>query len=193
MAKVLDFIRNSGEIGESVGEIKEYMERVVEENKALKIIVESQRSDLEKQGATIVAIFDMMNVLSTDIREVQDLLKVSNRTTEEIKHVKFYGQEMRILDQAREAVKGIRGTTVRSLIHRAARSSGNKNGEGYTLIYNKLLELTGFNVYDIGKITLKKSDGIDGWKKDPSYINAILREGFGEEAAIVCKQILADK
>jgi len=39
----------------------------------------------------------------------------------------------------------------------------------------------------------KKSDGVDGWRKDPSYINAILREGFKKETAVICMQILADK
>src|SRR5699024_6107556 len=144
-------------------------------------------------GAMLVAIRDDVGVLSRKIDEIKDEVTVSAKTTDDIKHKKFIGQEMVILESAEKRVENIGGKEVRKLIHRAAQSDQGGRRKGYTRIYNKLYDVTGYDVYEVGKTTLKKSDGIDGWSKDPSYINTILRDGYEKETAIICLQILADK
>lgn len=56
---------------------------------------------------------------------------------------------------------------------------------------NAYQRVAGEAIFEIGG-RLKKSDNIDGRRKDPSYINSILANGYKEQVAIICKQIMAD-
>lgn len=186
MANVITLFKNGGQMVMDVEEMKEYLVNLAEENTVLKRLIETQ-------GAIIVALKDEIGVISRKLDDINDRVNMSARTTNEIKHKKFIGQEMELLDTAKERVKNIPGKDVRKLIHRAADAHPNGRRKGYTAIYSKLYEITGYDVYEVGKVRLKKSDNINGWSKDPSYINAILRDGYGEETAVICLQILADK
>jgi len=185
MSSVMQLIRNGGQVIEDVDLIKEYMKSLASENNMLK-------STIEKQTAVLTAVMDELGVVKQELFDIKDIVTVGKELSDEIKHTKFIGQKPKILPTAREIADKMTGNAVRSLIHRAAKKHPSGIRRGYTVIYEKLAEVTGFDVYNIGKITLNKSDGVDGWKKDPSYINAILREGYKTEVAIVCKQILAD-
>ena len=186
MANVITLFKNGGQMVMDVEEMKEYIVNLAEENTVLKRLIETQ-------GAIIVALKDEIGVISRKLDDINDRVNTSARTTNEIKHKKFIGQEMELLDTAKERVKNITGKDVRKLIHRAAVAHPSGRRKGYTIIYSKLYEITGYDVYEVGKVRLKKSDNISGWSKDPSYINAILRDGYGEETAVICLQILADK
>ena len=186
MANVMTLFRNGGRMVVDVEEMKEYLVKLADENTALKRLIETQ-------GAIIVALKDEVGVISRKLDDVIDGVNFSAQTTDEIKHKKFIGQELELLDSAKERVKNLSGKGIRKLIRRAALSHAGGRRKGYTEIYNKLFEVTGYDVYKVGKITLKKSDNVDGWSKDLSYINTILRDGYGKETAIICLQILADK
>ena len=186
MANVMTLFRNGGQMVVDVDEVKEYVVTLAEENAGLKRLIETQ-------GAIIIALKDEIGVISRKIDEISDSVTFNAQTTDELKHKKFIGQELELLDAAKERVKNMSGKEVRRLIHRAALANPSGRRKGYTVIYNKLHDVTGYDVYEVGKITLKKSDNVDGWSKDPSYINTILRDGYGKEVAIICLQILADK
>lgn len=187
MAKVLDYlIKDKSDIADGVMELNTQVSKVISENDVLKTII-------EKQGALIVTLNDKLDVVSTKLDDVYNKITVSNKTTDELKHTKFYGQKVKILDSAMKEASEMSNASIRRLIHRAAASHPSGRRKGYTHIYLKTEEVTGVNVYDLGKTVLKKSDGIEGWSKDPSYINTILKEGLQKEVAVICQQILADK
>lgn len=186
MATVMQLIRNGGQVIGDVEEIREFVADLTKENKTLKMLA-------EKQGAIIVSIMDEIGVISRKLDDIQDEVTVSKNTTEEIKHTKFYGQKPELLRSALERAEEMNNREIRKLIHRAAKVYKGGKRKGYTYIYNTLYEVTGYDVYEVGKVRLKKSDGIEGWGKDPSYINAILRDGKGEETAVICMQVLAEK
>ena len=183
---VLELVRNGGQMVEGVETLLIKVDGIVKENEMLKTVV-------EKQGAIIVAIKDEIGVLSRKIDKMHDEVTASKVTTDEIKHTKFIGQSTKILPNAFERVEKLTGNEVRRLIGRAAKRHSKGPRDGYKYVYEKLYDATGFDVYTIGKIRLKKTDGVDGWRKDESYINTILKEGYAKEVAVVCKQILADK
>lgn len=183
---VLRLVRSGGQVVGNIEELIEMVGTVIKENVVMKAII-------EKQGAIIVSVRDEMGVMSRKLDTIQDEVRANKATTNEIKHTKFYGQTTKLLPEAVERAKRMTGGEVRKLIHRTAKSHPSGRRKGYTVIYEKLNEVTGINVYDIGQISLKKSDGIDGWKKDPSYINTILKKGLQSEVAVICMQILVDK
>lgn len=164
-----------------------------DENKVLKEIIADVFSLVQRNTSEMTVLKESLHHLTEMTSDLKDIATEGTRTTDEIKHVKFIGQEVKLLDRAKKMVENIAGKDVRKLIHRAAIAHKSGRRKGYTHIYNKLFEVTGFDVYEVGQIRLKKSDNVDGWKKDPSYINAILKEGHGKETALICKQILADK
>lgn len=182
---VMNLMRNGGQMVNDVEEIKEQVGVVIGENTVLKSII-------EKQGAVIVAIKDELGVMSRKIDSMQDEVTYNKKTTDEIKHVKFVGQTTELLPTALERAKKMTNKQIRRLIHRAARSHKGGWQKGYTHIYVRFEEATGINLYDEGKTVLKKSDEIEGWVKDPSYINTILKKDKQLEAAAVCMQIVAD-
>lgn len=186
MANVLTLVRKGGRMVEDMSDVRELVEGLVGENEALKLII-------EKQGAVIVAIKDEIGVLSRKLDAIQDEVTINKKTTEEIKTTKFYGQAVKLLPQAIERAKKMSGDEVRRLIHSAAKAHPSGRRKGYTHIYEKLFEVTGFDVYKVGKISLGKKDNVDGWSKDPTYINAIFKQGLYTEVAVICMQIIADK
>lgn len=114
--------------------------------------------------------------------------KVTTVMTKEI-----YGKQAIMLPKAVKESEKLSGKEVRGLIHKAAKAHEGGNRKGYTHLYNKLKEATGFDVYTIGKVTLGKKDNIDGWCKDPSYINAIFKHGYKVEAAVIAKSMIVSK
>lgn len=162
-------------------------------NKDVARIITEVLAYVKRSESELSMLREEMTVAKEEIIFVKEIVTDGNRTTNEIKNVKFIGQEVKFLEEAKERVKGISGKEVRRLINRAATAHTSGRRKGFTEIYNKLIELTGFDVYEIGKVRLTKNDGIDGWKPDPSYINTILREGYGGRTAIICTQILADR
>lgn len=182
---VANLLRNGGQVVRDVSEILSKANSILAENEVLKGII-------ERQGAVVVAINDELGVVKRKLDEIQDNVAHSSRTATEIKHTKFYGQTVKLLDSAVEEVEAMSNAEIRKLIHRAARSHRGGRRKGYTHIYNKLSEVTGFDVYAHGKVTLKKSDGIEGWSKDPSYINTIMKQGKQREVAVICMQAIAD-
>ncbi len=166
---------------------------VERENEILKGIISEVLSYVQRSTSEMTIIREEISTVREYITEVKEIASEGKRTTDEIKHTKFYGQVSKLLPDAMERAKKMAGGEVRKLIHRAAKAHEGGQQRGYTAVYEKLRDVTGVDLYAIGKITLKKTDGIDGWKKDPSYINAILKEGVQAEAAVICMQILADK
>lgn len=114
--------------------------------------------------------------------------KVTTVMTKEI-----YGKQAIMLPKAIKESEKLTGKEVRSLIHKAAKAHPGGRQKGYTHLYNKLKEVTGFDVYAVGQIPLGKKDKIDGWCKDPSYINAILKHGFQVEVAVIAKSMIVSK
>lgn len=190
---VLNFMRNSGQVVGNVEEIITKVDVVIQENSVLKMLLEQQNSFIETQSAVIVAIKDELGVLGRKLDKMQDEVTVNMKTTDEIKHTKFYGQVTKLLPSAIERAEDMAGSEIRKLIHRAAMTNPGGRRKGYTEIYVKFQEVTGVCLYTEGQMRLKESDGIDGWKKDPSYINTIFKKGLQTEAAVVCMQMLADK
>lgn len=183
---VVNLFRNGGQMVGDVEEIKGLVVSVIKENDLLKGII-------ERQGAIIVSIKDEIGTMSRKLDSIQDEVTYSKNTTDEIKHTKFVGQTMKLLPTAVEKAKQMSGKQIRQLIHKAAQTHGSGRRKGYTYLYNKIIEVTGFDVYEAGQVRLRKSDNIDGWKKDPSYINSIFKHGKQVDAAVVSMQILADK
>jgi len=186
MTNVLTLIKNGGQMVIDMEDVKQYLETMRTENSSLVDII-------EKQGAIIVALKDEIGVISRKLDEIADNVTFNAKTTDDLKHKKFIGQELELLESAKERVKTMSGKEIRKIIHRAAESHSGGRRKGYTHIYNKLFDISGYDVYSVGKVRLKKSDQIDGWAKDPSYINTILRDGYAEDTAAICLQILADK
>lgn len=163
------------------------------ENKALKELISEVLSIVQRNTSEMTVIKESVHYLTELTVEMKEIAAEGTRTTDEIKHTKFIGQDTKILPNAIKKAEEMSGDAVRKLIRRAAKKHKSGIRKGYTFVYDKLFDVTGFDVYTVGQISLKKSDGVDGWRKDPSYINAILREGFKKETAVICMQILADK
>src|SRR5690625_2327622 len=95
MANVITLFKNGGQMVMDVEEMKEYLVNLAEENTVLKRLIETQ-------GAIIVALKDEIGVISRKLDDINDRVNTSARTTNEIKHKKFIGQEMELLDTAKE-------------------------------------------------------------------------------------------
>lgn len=178
-------VMNGGRMVEDVESLVLMTESISKENGILKHVI-------ERQGALLTNILDEIGVVSRKMDEMWDDVMASRQTAHELKHTKFYGQTAELLGSAMEKAKELSNKEIRKLLRRAAKTHPSGMQKGYTEIYNKLAEITGFNVYDYGKITLKKSDGIEGWSKDPSYVNTVIKYGKQQEAAVICMQIVAD-
>lgn len=161
------------------------------ENESLKEVISELISLVQRQTSSMTVIHENVEHLTNLVIEIKDVASIGAETATEIKHTKFIGQTMKLLPTAVERAKEMTNKQIRRIVHKTARVAGG-GAKGYNHIYVKLEEATGVSVYDIGKVRLKKSDGIDGWSKDPSYINAILKTEKQVEAAVVCMQILAD-
>lgn len=185
MSGVAALLKDGGKMVSQVDSLVEMYKESEKRNETLYRVI-------EEQGATLTVLTEELTTLKKMTEEVHDVVKANLTTTDEIKRTKFVGKSVKILDEALEKVEGMSNNSIRSLIHRAAKSHPSGKRKGYTRIYEKLFEVTGFNVYEIGPIRLKKSDGVEGWKKDPSYINTIFKEGYAKEAAVICLQMLAD-
>jgi len=190
---VFNLVRNGGQVVENVEELLTMVGTVLTENETLVTIVKQQSAFMERQSAVIVAIKDELGVIGRKMDKIQDEVIASKNTTDEIKHTKFYGQVTKLLPSAIERANKMAGSEIRELIHRAAMTHPGGRRKGYTEVYIKFQEVTGICLYKIGQVRLKASDGIDGWKKDPSYINTIFKKGKQTEVAVICMQMIADK
>lgn len=162
------------------------------ENTSLKELINEVLSIVQRNTSEMTVLKESIQYLTETTEEVRGVVADITGSTDEIKHTKFIGQIPKILPKAREVAETLPGDSVRTLIRRAAKKHPKGIRVGYTNIYDKLCETTGFDVYKIGKVRLNKSDNVDGWRKDPSYINAIFREGYKTDIAVICKQILSE-
>jgi len=150
-------------------------------------IVKSEMEPIIAMMSTFISRLDEQVEIVQTIKEhaVKTEKKVNTVMTKEI-----YGKKAVFLPQGIKEAKTLSNKEIRNLIHKAAKGHPGGNRKGYTHIYNKLKELTGVDVYEIGKVALGKKDGIEGWSKDPSYINAILKNGIQVEAAVIAKTMI---
>lgn len=162
------------------------------ENKALHELIVEVLAVVQRNTSEMTVLKETVQLLTETALDIKDITSKGTRVADEIKHTKFYGQATKLLDSAIEKVAELTNKEIRKMIHRAASAHPSGRRKGYTHIYQKLSEVTGFDVYTHGKVTLKKSDGIEGWSKDASYINTILKHGKEKETAVICMQVLAD-
>lgn len=60
-------------------------------------------------------------------------------------------------------------------------------------MYSKLNELTGVDVYEIGKTVITKVDGLGFKNPQESYINTVFKKGVQFEAAAIALDMIRNK
>lgn len=178
----LNKLTGNGSLVEIEGKISE----LYQENNTLKELVNVVLSIVKRQEAH-------NSVVNSKLEDIQESLTKATLGVEEVKTTDYYGKRRVLLPQALEEVSKLSNSEIRSLIHKAARAHKGGQRKGYTHIYEKLRDITGIDVYEMGKVPLKRKHGIEGWKKDPSYINTILLKGVQKEAAVVAMETLNRK
>jgi Mor family transcriptional regulator len=179
---------NSGEVVLAGGQLEALsltVHNVIQ--REVSAIVRSEMEPIIAMMSTFISRLDEQVEIVQTIKEhaAKTEKKVNTVMTKEI-----YGKKAVFLPQGIKEAKKLTNSEIRSLIHKAAKGHPGGNRKGYTHIYNKLKELTGVDVYEIGQIALGKKDGIEGWSKDPSYINAILKNGIQVEAAVIAQTMI---
>lgn len=165
-------------------------------------LTESASEEIER---ILVQVFE--GVIRDEIRPLKELLLGVNVQTQELKQTteelklaineakttEFSGKRKEALPEALESAAKMNGEEIRKLIHRAAGKYLGGKRAGLNHLYTRVATISRVNIFEIGQTRLGKKDGVDGWRKDPSYINTILREGLGKYAVIVAQDMMSGK
>jgi hypothetical protein len=157
------------------------------------ILTQVTREELRPMRETLTALLARMIQTEERLERIYERIEIANEAVSEVKSTDFYGKTRSILPDALKQVEGMSGSEVRRLLHRAASAHPKGRKAGFNDLFQRVVELSGVDIFELGKERLGKKDGIDGWKKDPSYINTILKHGLKDVAAVVAKEMQLKK
>lgn len=130
---------------------------------------------------------ELENIKETNRELLLTISDLQEQTTN-IATTAYAGKTLQVIDEAKERATQATIAEVRHLLHLAT----NRQPEGYCAIYNKIEGRTGFSVYEEGKKSIRKSDGLPGGYSNPqkTYINTLLLHGYKDDLYIVATDIL---
>lgn len=175
MAGTITLFKKGGEAVENVNELVSMTRNLTDENGVL-------RDSLEKYGAVIVGMQDMLEVFSQKIDNIEDHIVEDREKT-------FVGKRPEFLDTSFSEVQDLTHNEKRSFIYRAA---GNQRS-GYNRIYSKIEEMTGVRIRNFGKMKITRYDGLGVVKPQESYINTVFLKGVENEAAAIALDMIRNK
>lgn len=182
MASVLTLFKNGGQMVEDMDVLLTQVSEIAQENHTLKMII-------EKQGAILVSLADEISTISQKIDEIQDTVNLNVKNTDEIKTTEYIGKVPKFLPTLMEEVERLDHREIRNLIRRATKNQK----EEYVRLYTKLAEITGINVFKVGKHRITKRHGLGFTNSGESYINTLFIKGIEREAAAIALDIIRNK
>lgn len=157
-----------------VGNVSRELSQTQEENNILKDIVMVLVREISEVKADLSTVIEMMSDVRDFTHEIKD-------TTSEQMNTTYIGKKPVLLPQITAEVERLTDKEIRALINRAA----NRQQKGYNEIYAKLAEITGIDVYAVGKTTIKKKDGFDFVSTQASFINTVFKKDIHKVAAAI--------
>lgn len=137
----------------------------------------------------VVRVDARLNTLESRTEDILELETETNAAVLDNKTKTYVGKKPEFIDEVIEEVKSLSPKEIRKLIYRASRNQQ----EGYLKIYSKLMEITGVDIYQAGKMRINKRDGLGFTNPGYSYINTLFHKGIEKEAAAVALDMIRNK
>lgn len=130
-----------------------------------------------------------LEVMQSKVEDMVELSTETNAAVLEAKTTNHIGKKPEFLKPIKDEVAKLTADEIRQTIHGAAR----RQPTGYNTIYLKIREMTGIDVFAVGKIAITKADGLGFVNKSETYINAIFKKGVQNEAGAIALDIIRNK
>lgn len=136
------------------------------------------------------AIMSVLKTVSSEITSVKSKLAESHEIISEDKVTHFIGKKPKLLQSVSDEVAGLSYKEIRQLILRACRYQK----DNFDKFYAKLAQVSGKDVYAIGKTRLMPEENDFGAKdNNTTYINTVFKEGVHREAAAIALDMMRNK
>lgn len=147
--------------------VTEKLDALVKENEILKAII--QRID-----SSFITVMDGV----ADIKERTENIEAVVFEQISVNHI---GKKPVLLESVQDEVKAMTWKEIRTVFNKAA----NRQQKGYNELYAKLAEITGVDVYSIGKTVITKADKLGFVCGNETYLNTVFKKGVQYEAAAI--------
>lgn len=188
MAKALFFGKGRTSPNE-LAEVTGRLDVLAQENETLSSLV-------IKQDGVISSLLAIVTRIDSSFTQVIDGVNDIKERTENIEAVVFeqvtthhIGKKPVILESAETEVESMTEKEIRAVINRAA----NRQQKGYSEIYAKIAEITGVDVYAIGKTVITKADGLGFVNPQETYLNTLFKKGVHKIAAAIALDKIRNK
>lgn len=141
------------------------------------------------QMAMMVRMESMVREVFAELETVKNSVMDIATSVVDLKDTNHIGKKSVILSALTTEVSAMTVEEIRQAINRAA----NRQQKGYMRIYSKLCDITGVDIYAIGKVKIGADDGLGFTNGGESYINTIFKEGVQMEAAAIALDIIRNK
>lgn len=131
----------------------------------------------------------LMREMLSEVETVKNTVKDISAEVLEMKGVNHIGKKPVLLAEVTAEVGKMTVKEIRSTIHGAAR----KQPTGYNAIYLKVRELTGVDIFAVGKIRVTPTDGLGFVDNNETYINALFKKGVQKQAAAIALDTIRNK
>lgn len=132
----------------------------------------------------------MLESVTTEIVDIKSVMEQTSATVEEDKVTHYIGKKPKLLQSVSDEVAKMTYKEIRNLIKRACRYQK----EEYSKFYAKLAQVSGKDVYAIGKTRLLPEENDFGAKdNNTTYINTVFKEGVHREAAAIALDMMRNK
>lgn len=143
-------------------------------------------------GAVLGYVQRLESAISVLQSKIEDVLEVSAETSAvvaELRGSNHIGKKPIVLREAIEESSKMSVKEIRQAIHGAAR----RQPSGYNAIYLKVREITGVDIFAVGKVRVTPADGLGFTDNNETYINAIFKKGVQEQAGAIALDIIRNK
>lgn len=145
-------------------------------------VINSLMAIVQRIDASFTTVIDHV----TDIKERAENIEAVVFEQVTTNHI---GKKPVLLEQVQKETEKLTVKEIRALINRAA----NRQQKGYNVLYAKLHELTGVDVYEIGKTVITKVDALGFVNPQETYINTVFKKGVQFEAAAIALDMIRNK
>lgn len=176
----------------AVGElktVKERLEVMERENQSLSSLV-------VKQNGVITTLLEIVTRIDSSFETVLNGVADIKERTENIEAAVFeqvtthhIGKKPVLLESATEEVDSLTVKEIRAIINRAA----NRQQKGYSEIYAKVAEITGVDIYAVGKTIITKADGLGFVNPQETYLNTLFKKDVHKVAAAIALDKIRNK
>lgn len=169
--------------------VVERLDVVVKENEALSGLVVKQDGVINTLLAVVTRIDSTFTTLLSEFADVKESTgNIESAVFEQIT-THYMGKKPVLLKSAEAEVATLTDKEIRTIINRAA----NRQQKGYSEIYAKIAEITGVDVYVIGKTVITKADGLGFVNPQASFLNTLFKKGVHKTAAAIALDKIRNK